>query len=251
MPPTGLQVIHANRLEDLRALTVEVVRRFPLAPLEQEVFLVHSNGIAQWLKLALARNDDDPDLAGLGIAAGMSFLLPSRFLWQVYRDALGESAVARQSPYDKERLTWRLFRLLPEVCQEPVFAPLARFLAGEQPDRRRYQLAERIADLFDQYQVYRADWLDDWRQHRDVISVRGESARPMPEAQRWQPELWRRLDQDIGPGHDQASRAAIHTRFMANTAGLSATNRPAALPRRVIVFGVSSLPQQTLSLIHI
>ncbi|MDX1634573.1 MAG: exodeoxyribonuclease V subunit gamma [Marinobacter sp.] len=248
-PPTGLQVIHANRLEDLRALTVEVVRRFPLAPLEREVFLVHSNGIAQWLKLALARDDDDPELAGLGIAAGMSFLLPSRFLWQVYRDALGESAVARQSPYDKERLTWRLMRLLPEICHESVFAPLERFLAGEQADRRLYQLAERVADLFDQYQVYRADWLDDWRQGRDVITVRGQAAQAIPEAQRWQPELWRRLEQDIGAGPDQASRAAIHTRFMAQTGELSAANRPAALPRRVIVFGVSSLPQQTLEVL--
>jgi exodeoxyribonuclease V gamma subunit len=28
--------------------------------------------------------------------------------------------------------------------------------------RKRFQLAERLADLFDQYQVYRADWLAAW-----------------------------------------------------------------------------------------
>lgn len=247
--PTGLQVIHANRLEDLRALTVEVIRRFPLAPLEDEVFLVHSNGIAQWLKLALARDEDDPELAGVGIAAGMTFSLPSRFLWQVYRAVLGEEAVARQSPYDKDRLTWRLMRLLPQVRHEPVFAPLSRFLDGEEPDRRLYQLAERIADLFDQYQVYRADWLDAWRQNQDTVSVRSRTGVLLPEDQLWQPELWRRLDRDIGEAPDAASRAAVHTRFMEQTVDLNPDNRPQAMARRVIVFGVSSLPQQTLEVL--
>ncbi|WP_404362950.1 exodeoxyribonuclease V subunit gamma [Marinobacter sp.] len=246
--PTGLQVIHANRLEDLRALTVEIIRRLPLAPLEDEVFLVHSNGIAQWLKLALARDEDDPELAGVGIAAGMTFSLPSRFLWEAYRATLGEDAVAKQSPWDKDRLTWRLLRLLPKIRHEPVFAPLGRFLEGEEPDRRLYQLAERIADLFDQYQVYRADWLDGWRQRLDTISIRDETT-PLPDDQLWQPELWRRLDADIGQRQEVASRAAVHTRFMAETAGLGPDTRPEQLPRRVIVFGVSSLPQQTLEVL--
>ncbi|MBS3804184.1 MAG: exodeoxyribonuclease V subunit gamma [Oleiphilaceae bacterium] len=246
--PTGLQVIHANRLEDLRALTVEVIRNLPLAPLDNEVFLVHSNGIAQWLKLALARDEDDPDLAGLGIAAGMTFSLPSRFLWQAYRATLGEAAVAKESPYDKDRLTWRLLRLLPEVHHEPVFAPLSRFLKGEEPDRRLFQLAERIADLFDQYQVYRADWLEAWLQRRDSISIRG-TVTPLPADQLWQPELWRRLEQDIGQARENASRAAVHTRFMAATDGLSPETRPDGVPERIIVFGVSSLPQQTLEVL--
>ena len=59
----GLIVIHGNRLEELRALAVEWMRRYPLRPLENEVLLVQSNGIAQWLKLALAEQE------GCGIAA--------------------------------------------------------------------------------------------------------------------------------------------------------------------------------------
>jgi exodeoxyribonuclease V gamma subunit len=40
-----------------------------LAPLENEIALVQSNGIAQWLKLALAEDPLDGDLGGCGIAA--------------------------------------------------------------------------------------------------------------------------------------------------------------------------------------
>ncbi|HSH48597.1 MAG TPA: exodeoxyribonuclease V subunit gamma, partial [Halomonas sp.] len=58
----GFLVVHGNRLESLRDLAVGWMRREPLAPLENEVILVQSNGISQWLKLALAA--DAPDGAG-------------------------------------------------------------------------------------------------------------------------------------------------------------------------------------------
>jgi exodeoxyribonuclease V gamma subunit len=47
-------LVHGNQPEMLRDLVVEWMKRYPLAPLENEIILVQSNGIAQWLKLALA-----------------------------------------------------------------------------------------------------------------------------------------------------------------------------------------------------
>lgn len=52
----GFMVVHANRLEDLRGLAVQWMRLHPLGPLENETILVQSNGIGQWLKLALAED---------------------------------------------------------------------------------------------------------------------------------------------------------------------------------------------------
>lgn len=67
----GFMVVHGNRLDELRSLVVSWMRRYPLAPLENEIALVQSNGIAQWLKLALA---EDPAEDDMGAAAS---LLPS------------------------------------------------------------------------------------------------------------------------------------------------------------------------------
>ena len=94
-------IVHGNHLEELRSLAVNWMRQYPLAPLESEIILVQSNGIAQWLKLALAA---DVEQGGCGIAAAINIQLPSRFLWQAYRLVLGEQAVARQSSLDKEPL---------------------------------------------------------------------------------------------------------------------------------------------------
>ncbi|MBV2235307.1 MAG: exodeoxyribonuclease V subunit gamma, partial [Sterolibacterium sp.] len=260
-PPlsTGFMVIHGNQPELLRQLLVHWFQAHPLMPLEDETILVQSNGIAQWLKLALAGEDAQ----GGGIAAAFDLLLPSRFVWRAYRAVLGESAVPEQSPFDKSLLIWRLLRLLPGLLAQPGYAPLQRFLADDADLRKRHQLAEKIADLFDQYQVFRADWLAAWRQGEDVlITGRGER-RPLAEAHRWQPLLWRALLVDVArttavsPAQAAAQsvqsdilhsgRAAVHQRFLQTISQLPM--RPEGLPRRISVFGLSSLPRQSLEVL--
>ena len=238
----GLMVIHGNRQEDLRDLLAAWLQRTPLRPLENELMLVQSNGIAQWLKLALAR----PVAAGgLGISAAVDMQLPGRFLWTAYRAVLGENAVPAASPFDKSRLVWRLLRLLPNHLGEAAFAPL-RALLGETGDwRRLYRLAMQVADLFDQYQVFRADWLEDWERRNDVLrdSVRNRM-KELPTTQRWQPRLWRLLLDDVPAAQRDSHRAGVHRRFMQQMQ--SSDSRSHALPRRIVVFGITSLPPQAL-----
>ncbi|WP_322001815.1 exodeoxyribonuclease V subunit gamma [Marinobacter alexandrii] len=246
----GFHAIHANHLEDLRRAVVFVCQQTPLPPLESETFLVQSNGIAQWLKLALAEQRSG-DGGGLGIAAGMDFLFPARFIWQAYRAVLPAGDVPEQSPFDKHRLVWRLYRLLPElVGQDEVFTPLARFLDGSDPELRTFQLAEKVADLFDQYQVFRADWLSAWEQGRDVVITARNDEKTLDPERRWQPVLWRRLVEDVGVDA-RTSRSQIHTRFMEVGQTVTAPAHPNRLPRRIVVFGVSSLPRQALEALYV
>ncbi|TGN39231.1 exodeoxyribonuclease V subunit gamma [Marinobacter confluentis] len=248
---TGFHAIHANHLEDLRRAVVWICRQHPMPPLASETFLVQSNGIAQWLKLALAEDPAGESDGGLGIAAGMDFLFPSRFIWQAYRAVLPAEDVPEQSPFDKSRLVWRLFRLLPTlVRQQDVFSPLRRFLEGSDADTRCYQLAGQIADLFDQYQVFRADWLTGWENGRNTIELARGEVKELNDDQRWQPVLWRALVDDVAE-LSTTSRSRIHTRFMEYGQRLTASDRPPGLPQRIIVFGVSSLPRQALEALSV
>ena len=61
------------------------LQQHPLAPLEPEVVLVQSNGMAEWVKMEMARMG--------GVCAAMRVELPSRFLWRTYRQVLGREAV--------------------------------------------------------------------------------------------------------------------------------------------------------------
>ncbi|QIE85923.1 exodeoxyribonuclease V subunit gamma [Pseudomonas nitroreducens] len=237
----GLMVIHGNHPEALRDLLVQWMSLHPLAPLENEVILVQSNGIAQWLKLALGR---DVEEGGCGVTAALDVQLPAQFLWRAYRGALGRDEIPEVSVLDKGPLTWRLMRLLPTLLEQGEFATLQRFLADDADLRKRHQLAERLADLFDQYQVYRADWLEDWSRGVDQLRLANGTVKELDADNRWQAALWRALLDDVGAEGLATSRAGVHGRFIQKLK--SAENPLPGLPRRVVVFGISAMPAQTV-----
>ena len=255
----GLLVLQGNRLELLSEAVFDWLGRAPLGPLEEEVFLVQSNGAAEWLKTSFAQR--------AGVCAATRVELPARFLWRAYRQMLGRAAVPQRSALDKDTLIWRLMRGLPNWVAQPGFEPVAAFLrggaagageaagaaagagqaaggvAGSAADRC-LQLARRLADLLDQYQVYRADWLAAWGRGDDALIGATGQAQPLAADQRWQALLWRALLADLGPAERAAIRPQVHADFLA---ALARGQAPvAALPRRVVLFGAAHLSGQAL-----
>ena len=93
--------------------------------------------------------------------------------------------------------------------------------------------------------MYRADWLSDWSNGQDVLRDAHGDAQKLSDSLRWQALLWRLLLADVGHDNDLImSRAAVHAEFMAQI-----DNAQPQLPKRVIVFGLSSLPQQALEVL--
>ncbi len=226
----GFIVAHSHRLEELTDLVVQLTSNYPLAPLATETMLVQSNGIAQWLKIHLAEE--------AGIAAMLQVTLPARFQWQAYRAVLGQQ-LPKTSPFDKDQLTWRILRVLPDHLQEQEFKALRDYVADDNDQRKLYQLSERLADLYDQYQMYRADWLANWAEGGQMQA---------DEVNYWQPQLWRYLLADVGE-HSWNNRAELHQQFIRAASQLTPATRPAGIPPRIVVFGISSLPQQVLELL--
>jgi len=254
--PTGFMVLHSNQLEGLRDVMVQFIQNNPLPPLAPEVLLVQSNGMKHWLELALARDN------ALGICAATHIELPSAQLWQMYRAVLGQDVVPAHMPLDKSPLVWRLMRRLPDLLTQPVFRPLAQYLEPsshnapeEAPQeapygRRAYQLALQLADVLDGYQNYRADWLDDWAATRDRLNTAHGTPIAVPDAQLWQPALWRDLLHDLAQDSPAdlrfRSRAEVHEAFVKALQQLPDGVRPAGVPQRLVVFGVTSLPMQSV-----
>jgi exodeoxyribonuclease V gamma subunit len=239
----GFVVLHGNRLEDLAEVALDWLARHPLGPLDEETLLVPSSGMGEWLKGAMAVRQ--------GVAAGFTMELPARFVWRAWRAVLGEAAVPVASPLDKAPLTWWLMRLLPELATRPVFAPLAGFLATDGSVMRRLELAQRLADLYDQYQVYRPDWLADWAAGHDRLprapGAPAATAVPLPPGQRWQAALWRALLAELGTDAGAlSSRPALHARFIDALNGRPEGSPPPGLPPRLLLFGTTHLPHTTL-----
>ncbi len=232
----GWLALHGNRMEDLAQTVAEWLHRHPLEPLEPEVVLVQSNAMAEWFKMTMA--------ARSGIGAALRVELPSRFLWRSYRQVLG-AQVGADAPTDKAALTWRLLTLLPVLTEQPEYAPLAHTLRSTSP-HDHYLLARRLADLWDQYQVYRPDWLDDWAHGRDGLRGPGGELSPLPESERWQPALWRAVLQGLAEAERQAVRPQVHRRALDALRQERLPAQGAPLPRRVVLFGMAHVPQPVL-----
>ncbi|GAB1386687.1 exodeoxyribonuclease V subunit gamma [Melaminivora sp.] len=240
--PPGLIALHSNQTDQLMDTVAAWLAQHPLAPLESETILVQSNGMAEWVKMQLA--------AQHGVCASAQVELPARFVWRSCRQVLGPGAVPSASALDKAPLVWRLVRLLPTLLHEPVYQPLAQYLRPDsQSDgpERLLQLAQRLADLFDQYQIYRADWLAAWAQGRAVLTQPGQSDQPLPEEQRWQCALWQAVLASLTPEEQAGARGAVLARVLAHLQ--SGQNPAQPLARRVVVFGLTHLPLSLLELL--
>ncbi|UTM57862.1 exodeoxyribonuclease V subunit gamma [Photobacterium sp. CCB-ST2H9] len=221
-------VYHSNQLDLLKSLLVELVRRDPLAdPFIPEHILVQSPGMSQWLKLELAQS--------LGVAANIAFPLPATFIWDMFTKVLPD--VPARSAFNKEAMTWSLMKVLPGLLEQPEFAPLKRYLAEDDDQQRRYQLSAKIADIFDQYLVYRPEWIQAWES--GVLDPELTAEHP------WQPILWQALyDHILSQGQSPYHRANLYEHFIEslNHAAQSGTALPDTLPKRLFVFGISALP---------
>ncbi len=224
-------VYHSNQLDILKSLLVELIRRDPLQnPLEAEQILVQSPGMSQWLKLVLAEEQ--------GIAANLNFPLPATFIWQLFIDVLDD--VPQRSAFNKEAMTWKLVKLLPDMLSLPEFEPLDIYLAEDSDGLKTYQLAGKIADIFDQYLVYRPEWIEEWEAGRVVEEHDGQHP--------WQPLLWRAVyEQTLALGQSHFHRGNLYQSFIESLVRHHENGTvPPNLPSRLFVFGISALPPRYL-----
>ncbi|RRJ85214.1 exodeoxyribonuclease V subunit gamma [Aestuariirhabdus litorea] len=225
-----LKIYHSNFAEIHQALIADTIREQPLvSPLADEVVLVQSPGMAQWLKQRLAAN--------LGVAANIRFPLPSSFIWELFTRVFPD--MPEESAFNKESMGWVLMQLLPRFLSQPEFSSLRGYLADDPAQRKRYQLAMKVADIFDQYLVYRPQWILDWEQEK--AGTEAEAEHP------WQPILWRALvAYNRERGGNEAHRANLQQRFIDRLASQDDLD----LPERIFLFGVSALAPQYLEVLH-
>jgi exodeoxyribonuclease V gamma subunit len=153
----------------------------------------------------------------------VQFPFPPKFFHDLLQSAFPQSEATNL--FDQDVMTWRIMKDLPRLVTHPEFAAVANYLHRERPELRAYELARRIAHVFDQYVVFRPKMILDW----DAGEGKG-----------WQPILWREL-QRAAPGQHQA---ALGLQLV------DALKRNRALaPERVSIFGVSTLPPFYISLI--
>jgi len=208
---TGLRVITSNRLETLSEALAETVREPLSSPLVQEAIIVQSRGMERWVKLELARHN--------GICANCAFPFPNAFLQDVFRALVPD--MPDTSPFDPGIMAFRVMGLLPSFIDTPEFEPVRTYLSNDGKGLKLYQLSVRIADMFDQYLVFRPEMMVQWEAGK---------------AGHWQARLFR----GVCRGHPGLHRASLRDRALSILRG--SPPGPGSLPERISIFGISYLP---------
>jgi exodeoxyribonuclease V gamma subunit len=219
----GLKRYIGNRLDILAGRLAESIRTPLSSPLTPEIVIVQSKGMERWLSMELARHH--------GICANVRFPFPNAILDELFRIMLPEYREA--TAYDPEIVAWQIMGVLPACLADPAFANLRRYLHGDDGGLKGYQLSCRLADLFDQYLIFRPDMILAW-----------EAGEKGDEEEAWQADLWRRLRRD-----DKSYHPARLRRMLFNQIRNPLPASP-PLPERISVFGISWLPHFHLEVLY-
>lgn len=203
----------SNRLELLAGALADIMAAPLASALDPEVIVVQSRGMARWLSLRLA--------SSMGICANCDFPFPNAFFTHIVQESLPD--LPDTGAFEREALAWRIMGLLPDIDQ-----PSPRAYLQSDTGLKLYQLSCRVADLFDQYAIYRPEMLAAWEKGRLCYENDGEEL--------WQAQLWRSLvSQNRG-----AHRGRLLDDFL--TAFHKDPSLARHLPGRISVFGIAVLP---------
>jgi exodeoxyribonuclease V gamma subunit len=217
-------ILHSsNKTENLVEHLAIVLKSAVLSsPLAEELFLIQSQGMERWLSQQLAEH--------FKVWGNFSYQTPGKF----FSKLTGILHPAGSGPeFDRHFLFWRIEAQLRDI-DATAFQPLQNYLSGENIELKRYQLAQQLARIFDQYQMLRPDLLEAWRQGHVLYQTTSEQ---------WQFELWRALGAKIGPLHRGELWRQTMQRLQQATPGELAEY----LPERLTVFGINSMPPLLLA----
>lgn len=212
-----LSVFQSNRVEVLADTLADAMHASDAGALRAETVVVQSSAMSRWLSFALAER--------LGVSANIDFRFPASYLWSLFGSVL--PGILPQSPFEPEVLRWTFMRALETdeaVRKQPR---VAHYLRDHEP-RQRYELARRLAEVYDRYLIYRPDWIAAWSEGR-TFDLGADEA--------WQALLWRSVAQGAATAHPrEAFYAAIDGDARAR----------ARLPHTLHLFAIEALPPMYL-----
>jgi exodeoxyribonuclease V gamma subunit len=210
-------ILHSsNKTENLLIHLTTVIENAPLSnPLEKEVFLIQSQGMERWLSQQLADK--------FGVWGNYDFLFPGKFFSSIAKTV---DQQLNDEVFDRELMLWRFERLLRDL-DDDCFRPLQHYIQGENQALKRFQLAQQLAQIFDQYQMMRPDMLALWQKGQSLYQS---------DSERWQKALWDKVTADLGHRHRGSIWQDIISRFN------QASDLSRYLPERIFVFGLNTMP---------
>lgn len=210
---SGFFLYSSNDQHALLSGLAEIIKTPTDNLLEADTILIQSLGMKRWISLQLANQ--------LGIFANADFQFPNEILNDLFSKVIPNFESFKR--LDRETQVWKIIEVLPACLKKPSFVLLKNYLLekGEIKQIKSYQLARRIAYVFEQYEMYRPEMIQSWNKGQE---------------KEWQPELWRIVNQNEEHSHLSDLKNAFYQNLT------TCIERKINIPERIFVFGITSLP---------
>jgi exodeoxyribonuclease V gamma subunit len=198
-------------MEILARQLARIVRDPLPSPLVPEIIVVQSRGMERWISMEIAGHN--------GICANCSFLFPNRFLQEFIKKIIPD--LPEDSPFDPVAMTFKIMNVLQSSIDLPGYKSLKRYMVDDKNGMKLFQISQKIADLFDQYLVFRPEMIFGWEKGKE---------------DHWQAQLWRKIS---------SGKENLHRAWMRRTLLEKIRKQPHGikdLPYRISIFGISYLP---------
>jgi exodeoxyribonuclease V gamma subunit len=220
-------VHRADRADRLLGSLADILANPLEDPFTTELVAVPTRGIERWLSQQLSASLGARE-HGDGVCANVAFPSPRELVDELIATVTG--IAPEQDPWSPRRLLWPLLETIDEQLSEPWLDMLCAHLDNARGERsRRLRVARHLASLYDRYALYRPELVNGW-----LSSAPDEH---------WQARLWRHLRLRLDcPGPAERLQSACEA--------LRAHPDLTALPARISLFGLTSLPVRHLEVLR-
>ncbi|MCP4159227.1 MAG: exodeoxyribonuclease V subunit gamma [Deltaproteobacteria bacterium] len=213
----GINLFSGNKLSILSEALSKVISQPLSKPFVKEIFIVQSKGMERYINLALARSH--------GIAANISFMFPNQLVNELFLKLPENPDLAF---YDKNVLTFKIMDLLSgSLVENEEFAQIKSYINSSNSELKKFQISHQIADIFDQYLLYRPLMIKQWEKGG---------------ANHWQATLFREILNHTEIPH--RIDLLVEFKKIIPNADLHGEGF-----ERINIFGISSLPQYHMEMV--
>lgn len=268
-------LINSNDLDILSELCAEIIKHnddnedLMTRCLRFERIIVMNKGIQTYMRQHIASSKT-------GIAAGIEFLQLWTFIWEIHKSIHKADNVNR---FAHDYISHTIFSLKEIWLKSEGFERMQQYAADDDESNiKTYELCLKLADTFDQYQMYRPDWLDTWETFKDsdfsiyyenpnfegVIhswilktSRKNKSLYTLLEDNLWQARLWNLVCKTIKDKYDKKSGQNPYDYMTRSEVIKALCNHRYTkadidlLPKRIFIVGISALPPHIYELFNV
>lgn len=219
----GFHLFTSNSMEILVANLAEKILHDRIDPFKRKLVVVQSIGMEKWVTLKLA------DIQK--ITANIDYPFPNKFIGNLITSSgLLED---NEGILTKDYMVWRIYLHLQKNM---TLYPEISFYLEDSLDSesyhqlKLYQLVNQLADLYDQYTLFRPEWFDEWTKNTP--------------SENWQARLWNNLYEEGLP----ENRGSLYSRLIQKLKN-SDNLLTDSLPTQINIFGIPFLPPAYLNIL--